>query len=199
MSLTEFSDLNLREATGYCRGLATEFGKTGVRATNGSSAAGHLPPLRGEVSGPLSSDDNLPPRPVPVHGLRPTDVPQKPAVIEVCLRSQSSKLYQPGHPWRDCSQCIGGCQREAGLGHLRGLRAQPNPSCPQAFAPSEVLRCLTRRPVGVPDKPLRSAHTDHFENLSLPKESGAFLKWIKHHLCIKAFFGMSENAVKTQV
>jgi hypothetical protein len=26
-----------------------------------------------------------------------------------------------------------------------------------------------------------------------------FFKWIKQHLCIKAFYGTSENAVKTQI
>ena len=26
-----------------------------------------------------------------------------------------------------------------------------------------------------------------------------FFKWIKQHLCIKSFFGTSENAVKTQI
>ena len=29
--------------------------------------------------------------------------------------------------------------------------------------------------------------------------SGTFLKWIKQHLRIKAFYGTSENAVKTQI
>jgi len=48
------TDLNMREATGFCRRFINVFGKTGIRATDGSSAAAHLPPLRGEVSEPLS-------------------------------------------------------------------------------------------------------------------------------------------------
>lgn len=33
----------------------------------------------------------------------------------------------------------------------------------------------------------------------MPLAGGLFFKWIKQHLRIKAFFGTSENAVKTQV
>jgi hypothetical protein len=33
----------------------------------------------------------------------------------------------------------------------------------------------------------------------MPPASGTFFKWIKQHLRIKAFFGTSKNAVKTQV
>ena len=59
------TDLNLREATGFCRESTNAFGRTGIRATDGSSAAAHLPLLRGEVPGLLSGTDVLPPRPVP--------------------------------------------------------------------------------------------------------------------------------------
>ena len=33
----------------------------------------------------------------------------------------------------------------------------------------------------------------------MPLASGTLLQWLKQHLRIKAFFGTSENAVKTQV
>jgi hypothetical protein len=33
----------------------------------------------------------------------------------------------------------------------------------------------------------------------VPCVSGLFFKWIKQHLRIKAFFGTSQNAVKTQI
>jgi hypothetical protein len=53
MSKMGVTDFNLREATGFCRGLINAFGKTRIRATDGPSAIAYILLLRGEVSGPL--------------------------------------------------------------------------------------------------------------------------------------------------
>lgn len=126
------TDFNLRDATGFCRGSTNAFGKTGIRSADGTYAAAHIPPLRGEVSRPLPDAHILLPRPVPVHGLRLTDLSRKPAGYRNLPEGAIGQVVPSGHPWRDRPQHTGGCQRKARLAHLPRFCAQPDPSCPQA-------------------------------------------------------------------
>jgi len=47
--------------------------------------------------------------------------------------------------------------------------------------------------------PVHPAHCNHLRTLQEPMAGELFFKWIKQHLRIKAFYGTSENAVKTQL
>ena len=116
------------------------FGKAGICAIDGSSAVAHLPPLRGEVSGTLPDALVLPPRPVPLHGLCPTDLSRESAGHRNLPEGALGQAVPSGHPWRDRPQHAGGCQREARLAHLPGLCAQPDPSRPQALRPRRLWR-----------------------------------------------------------
>jgi hypothetical protein len=51
----------------------------------------------------------------------------------------------------------------------------------------------------IPDQQLHAFGADHRPNLQAALAGGTVRKWIKQHLRIKAFYGTSENAVKTQI
>ena len=51
----------------------------------------------------------------------------------------------------------------------------------------------------LPDQQLRPAGTHHRALYKSRWQVELFFKWIKQHLRIKAFYGTSENAVKTQI
>ena len=57
----------------------------------------------------------------------------------------------------------------------------------------------TEQATGVPHQQLRLAGTDDRRAVQGRWQVELFFKWIKQHLRIKAFFGTSENAVKTQI
>jgi hypothetical protein len=76
MGVTDFKVL---ETSGFFWGWFDAFWEVGVRPTDGASAAGDVPARRGEVSGEVPDAHVLAPRPVSVHGVRPTDLPGKPA------------------------------------------------------------------------------------------------------------------------
>ena len=57
----------------------------------------------------------------------------------------------------------------------------------------------TGKTSGLSDQQLCAAGADHYPALSLRWQIELFFKWIKQHLRIKAFFGTTENAVKTQI
>lgn len=73
------------------------------------------------------------------------------------------------------------------------------PGLPNPVAPGKVLRCQERQVTR-----LSHQHND-LPALTIAElyrcrwQVELFFKWIKQHLRIKAFFGTSENAVKTQV
>ncbi len=61
---------------------------------------------------------------------------------------------------------------------------------------SKILR--PKKP-GLSDQQFRPARAHHYPTLPLRWRIELFFKWIKQHLRIKAFFGTTENAVKTQI
>lgn len=79
MSFMGVTDFNLLETTGFIRGQSNAYGEIGVRPIDGAFAAAYFPAMRNQISRALSNAYFLAPRPIPVHGLCPTDLPGKSA------------------------------------------------------------------------------------------------------------------------
>jgi Transposase DDE domain len=71
------ADFNVLETTGFFRGWFNAYWKAGVCPTDGLLATAHFPALRGQVPRTLSDTHLFAPRPIPVHGLRTTDLSGK--------------------------------------------------------------------------------------------------------------------------
>ena len=63
------------------------------------------------------------PRPVPMHGIRPTHLPREPARYRSVSASPSRQAVSHGHPRRDVAQHARQRQSAPGLAHLRRARA----------------------------------------------------------------------------
>src|SRR5271166_98415 len=63
----------------------------------------------------------------------------------------------------------------------------------------ELLRRRDQQASEVSDQQLHASSTYDRPDLPVPLAGGALFRWVKMHLRIKAFFGTSENAVKTQI
>ncbi len=64
----------------------------------------------------------------------------------------------------------------------------------------ELLRCGNRKAVQIPDQQFRALPAFTIAQIYKARwQVELFFKWIKQHLRIKAFYGTSENAVKTQI
>ena len=66
-------------------------------------------------------------------------------------------------------------------------------------SPRELSRCRHRQAAQVPDQQLHPARFNHRANLQAALAGGALLSLVKQHLRIKAFYGTTENSVKTQI
>jgi transposase len=79
-----------------------------------------------------------------------------------------------------------------------GLRDTGQPGLSDPVAAGEVLRCQKRQIAGLsyPHNDLPALAIAELYRCRWQVE--LFFKWIRQHLRIKAFFGTSENAVKTQ-
>ena len=72
-------------------------------------------------------------------------------------------------------------------------------SIPGTAATRHLLRCRNKKAVEVLDQLFRASSADHRSNLQMRWQVELFFKWIKQHLRIMAFYGTSENAVRTQI
>src|SRR4030067_2295167 len=134
------TDFNVLETTGFFREWFNAYGKAGVCPTDGSSAAAHLPALRGQVPGALSDAHFLAPRPIFVHGLRATDLPGKPARHRDLSARTLRQALPPGHSRWHRQEHAGRRQREPRLAHLSGLRPQPDPDGAQTLYRGQLRR-----------------------------------------------------------
>ena len=73
------------------------------------------------------------------------------------------------------------------------------PGVPRRPAADSLSRPADAQAPGVPDQQLRAAGRRIADLYRCRWQVELFFKWIKQHLRIKAFYGTSENAVKTQV
>jgi hypothetical protein len=64
--------------------------------------------------------------------------------------------------------------------------------------PDPLQGSRDRQDVRLPQQQLRTSGTHDQRAVPISLADQLFFKWIKQHLRIKAFFGTSENAVKTQ-
>jgi len=69
----------------------------------------------------------------------------------------------------------------------------------RSLAAHPLFRCRERFPTDLPDQQFSPSCFDYRPVVPSTMESGIVFRWIKQHLRIKAFYGTSENAVKTQV
>lgn len=69
----------------------------------------------------------------------------------------------------------------------------------RSSSPYPLLGCPAGKAAGVSHRQLRSSRTRDCRAVPSAMACRAVFQWIKQHLRIKAFYGTSENAVKTQV
>lgn len=100
-----------------------------VLTTHGSFTPSHVPPL----CPALSYQDVFASRSVPLHGIRTTDLPRKPARHRNLSARSLSQALSSWHQRQRCAQHNGRCQRILRLPHLRGFRHESHPDRPQAL------------------------------------------------------------------
>ena len=90
--------------------------------------------------------------------------------------------------------------------HWRSIRSHRHPDrhrfgqgVPGPVAARQLSRRGNQKAIQVPDQQLHASGTHHRPDLQARWQVELFFKWIKQHLRIKAFYGTSENAVKTQI
>ena len=110
------------------------FRQAGVRATHGAFTTSHIPPLRAALPFQISHQDFFSSRPIPLHGLRATNLPRKPARHRNLSARSPSQALSLGHPWQHRQEHVGRCQRTARLAHLRGFRDKPYSGRQKAYA-----------------------------------------------------------------
>src|ERR1700680_4667542 len=93
-------------------GGVDEFGKTGVRADYGASAADDVSPLCGALRGRAQSQIVLVPRSIPVHGLCAAYLSGEPAGHRSVFACSRYQAVSPGYPRQRSAQHLG--QRECG-------------------------------------------------------------------------------------
>src|SRR5437879_4039347 len=103
----DVTDLDVREAAGFCRERFDAFGKAGVCPTDGASAAAHLSALRGEVPESLSDVDVLAFGSIPVYGLCTAHLSREPARHRDLLACALGQAVPLGYPWRHRAQHLG--------------------------------------------------------------------------------------------
>src|SRR3989304_10377101 len=99
MEFMDVTDLNVREAAGFCRERFDAFGEAGVCPTDGASAAAHVPALRGEVPESLSDVEVLAPGSILVHGLCAAHLSREPARHRDLPARTFGQALSLGHPW----------------------------------------------------------------------------------------------------
>ncbi len=76
----------------------------------------------------------------------------------------------------------------------------PSPALELLFARDRIANVAEDGPAAdLPDQQFCPAGADHSVLYRRRWQIELFFKWIKQHLRIKAFYGTSENAVKTQI
>src|SRR6266545_8275915 len=121
MEFMDVTDLNVREAAGFCRERFDAFWEVGVCSTDGAAAAAHIPALRGEVPESLSDADVLAFGSILVHGLCTDHLSREPARHRDLLACALGQALSLGHPWRYRAQHACRCERDPRLAHLSGF------------------------------------------------------------------------------
>ena len=123
-------------------GGVDEFGKTGVRADYGASAADDVSPLCGALRGRAQSQIVLVPRSIPVHGLCAAYLSGEPAGHRSVFARSRYQALSPGYPRQRGAQHLG--QRECGarLAYLCDL----GPVADRNRPPAVCRRTLWGRP-----------------------------------------------------
>src|ERR1039457_201203 len=121
--------------------LNDAYGKTDLRAAHGAFAADGIRALRCSVQRQPQGSEFHVHGPVPLHGVRATDVSREPAGHRSVFALADREALPHGYPWSGLAQYAGQCERHARLAHLRRLRAAPDRHRSQAV----YQRTLWRR------------------------------------------------------
>src|SRR3972149_24544 len=103
-------------------GMADELRKNRLRAAGRVPSGARIPKVRRSVPRGVQGPAIHLSRPVPLHGLRATDVSRKPAGYRNLPEGRSGKALPHGHPGRDLPNHPGEGQREPRLAYLCRLR-----------------------------------------------------------------------------
>src|ERR1035438_3038433 len=91
-------------------------------AVDAPSSADDVPPVRGALCRGAQGQELLVSRPVPVHGLRATDLPRESARYRVEPSSPGGEALPPGDSRHSVAQPLGQRQCDPRLAYLRELR-----------------------------------------------------------------------------
>ncbi len=192
MSVFDFNalpDLSHTFSTLMWKGVADVHGINGVLSVDGLLAQARVQPVRSSLSGKLPGAQVFLPRSIPLYGLRTTHLSGKSAGHGNVSARRAVEALSRRHPWPSLPKHLGRRQREQRLAHLGRLR-------PGAGGQGQTALCRRGFRPGLATECLRPGF-DHLYKCRWRVE--LFFKWIKQYLRIKAFFGTSQNAVKTQI
>jgi hypothetical protein len=132
------TDFNVLETTGFFLGWFNAYWKAGVCPTDGLPATAHFPALCDQVPRTLSDTHLFASRPIPVYGLRPTDLSGKLARHRDLPAGAFRQALPSRYMGRHCQEHTGGRQREPRLAYLPGFRPQLDPDGSQALCRGQL-------------------------------------------------------------
>jgi hypothetical protein len=216
-------DLNLTLDFGpfALKGMADECRTDGFCPDHGFSASQRISQMHRPLRRTAQGSEFFLHGSVSVHGICPTELSRESAGYRGLFACGSVETVSHGHSRQHREINIGLCQRDSRLAYL----FRPRSSSDTGLYPTGLMCDQTILLSGFyaakdyPEKLRRIRYADQqtgktlvfltncfsLEAIEIARlykcrwQVELFFKWIKQHLRIKAFFGTSENAVKTQI
>ena len=111
-------------------------------SVDGLSSPSNISPMCKTLSRQLQNQGILLPRPLPLYGFRPTDLPRKSQGHRSLPEISKEKAIPHGHQGTSVPKHFGQCQQESRLAHIRRPCSSSYPACSQTL-PKRRFRSRT--------------------------------------------------------